>query len=273
MKGLKFATLLGGFGYNDIAWNFQGCKLATAENKDQFRDVWQEFSFLYTVIYHPEAGYIMFDVGLGPGEPEDRRPLEHRLINPVKCSEEQYVPGGLKKLGLTVDDISAIIISHCHWDHIGGLEFFKGTKAIKNIYVPEKDFAMALVNSHVNSVGYSDSVYYKKNIDIEGADFKLIENDIELFDGIDVILLEGHSPSVAGLVLHLESGNWILPSDAVTADVCLRGTYKPGVIYDSLGFERTRKRLLKMEKELNAKFIFPHDPWSFPEYKLNEWIE
>ena len=82
MEGLKFALLSGGTGYNDIAWNFQGYGLATADDRQGSKDVWQAFSYLYTVIYHPTAGYVLFDVGLGPGEECDRRPAEHRRITP-----------------------------------------------------------------------------------------------------------------------------------------------------------------------------------------------
>lgn len=164
---------------------------------------------------------------LAPGEECDRRPAEHRRINPVEVRRDQYVDEGLKKLGLTVDDISAIVISHCHWDHIGGLEFFKGTRAIRNVYVPYADFAHALVQTHRTPAGYSDSGYYRRNLDVEGAEFHLLEEETTLFPGVDVLLLEGHTPAVAGLVLHLDSGNYILPSDAVTAEVCLRGTAAP----------------------------------------------
>ena len=273
MKGLEFALLSGGTGYNDIAWNFQGYGFAAADNPQGSRDVWQAFSYLYTVIRHPEAGYILFDVGLGPGEELDRRPEEHRNQNPVKVSRDQYADEALKKVGLTVNDIGTIILSHCHWDHIGGLELFQGTAAIQNVYVPYADFAWALVQTHKTSAGYSDSGYYRRNLDVAGAEYHLLEEDTELFPGVDVLLLEGHTPAVAGLVLHLESGAYILPSDAVTAEVCLRGTAFPGSIYDSLGFQRTRKRLLKLEKELHAKWIFPHDPWNYPTYKLPAWIK
>ena len=273
MKGLRFALLWGGTGYNDIAWNFQGYGFATVDKPRDCRNAWQEFPYLYAVINHPAAGYIMFDVGLGLGEDRDRRPAAHRNVNPVKVSPDQYVDEALKKVGLTVNDISAIIISHCHWDHIGGLEFFKETPAIRQVYVPYADFAQALVQTHRTSAGYSDSGYYKKNLDVDGAEFHLLEEDTELFPGVEVLLLEGHTPAVGGLMLHLENGTYIFPSDAVTAQVCLTGQAKPGTIYDSLGFEKTRKRLLRLGRELNAHFIFSHDPWNFPSYKLHEWIE
>lgn len=271
MKGLEFALALAGFGYNDAAWNFQGYGFGT-DNKKEGTHPWTTFPLQYVVIKHPEAGIIMYDVGLGMGEDTDRRPWEHRQMNPVTIDRSQYVDETLKKLGYSVDDVNAIIISHCHWDHIGGLEFFKGTKAIKNVYVPEKDFAYGLVHSHVNSIGYSDALYYRQNMDVEGADFKLLDEDIELFPGVELITLEGHSPCVLGLILHLESGNYIFPSDACTAQVCFSGEYLPGTIYDSLGYQRALKRLRKLQKELNAEMIFQHDPWSYKNYRYGEWI-
>jgi N-acyl homoserine lactone hydrolase len=272
MKDLEFLLFPGGQGHNDAAWNFTGYKFATAENK-QRGEAWMTFPLPFYIIKHPTAGYIMYDVGCGPGEGIDRRPQEHRSMNPVTIKREDYVDESLKKIGLSVHDISTIILSHCHWDHTGGLEFFKGTHAIKNIYVNDKEFAYALLQSHRSGAGYSDSLYYKWNLDIEGADFHLIEEDVELFPGVELVMLEGHSPCVMGLVLHLESGTYIFPSDAVTADVCYNPpNVKPGTVYDSLGYERSLKRLHKLETKYNAKFIFHHDPWSFPTYKTMEWI-
>ena len=271
MKGLEFALVPNGWGQNDAAWNFAGYGFAMADKKLR-EEAWMTFPLQFVVIKHPGAGYILYDVGCGPGEEVDRRPEEHRNLNPVLISREEYVDERLKQLGISINDISAIILSHCHWDHMGGLEFFKGTKALKNIYVSDKEFSFALSACNKSSKGYSDCLYYKKNF-VEGADYHLIGGDIELFPSVELIMLEGHSSCVMGLVLHLESGSYIFPSDAVTADVCYKGTYLPGVIYDSLGFERTRKRLKKLEEQYDAKIIFHHDPWSFPNYKKMEWIK
>ncbi|ADK81792.1 N-acyl homoserine lactonase family protein [Sediminispirochaeta smaragdinae] len=272
MKGIEFALFPNGWGQNDAAWNFAGYNFATAAKKDR-GEAWMTFPLQCVVIKHPEAGYIMYDVGCGAREEIDRRPEEHRLINPVMIKRDEYVDQRLMQLGLCVNDISTIIISHCHWDHIGGLEFFKGTPAIKHIYVGKEEFSFALVASHKSSKGYSDALYYKKNLDVDGAEFNLIEEDIELFPDVKLILFEGHSPCVIGLMLHLENSTYIFPSDAVTAEICYKEPIvRPGTIYDSLGFDRTLKRLRKLEKEYDANIIFHHDPWNFPNYRTMEWI-
>jgi glyoxylase-like metal-dependent hydrolase (beta-lactamase superfamily II) len=274
MKGLEFVFIPGGFGENDGAYNFMGTGFATADTKKR-QDSWMRFPLPYGLIKHPELGYIMYDVGLGPGEEADRRPLEHRMINPTIVSREDYVDERLKQLGLTVNDITVIILSHCHWDHMGGLEFFRETKAIQNIYVSKKDFAHGLVMSHRTAKGYSGMDYYKKNMDVEGAEFCLLDDeDIELFPGIQLLMLPGHTPCVIGLLLKLESGVYILPSDSVTAEICLRDPLvMPGSLYDSVAYLGSVKKLRKLEKQYDAKFLFQHDPFNYPKYQMMTWIK
>lgn len=42
----------------------------------------------------------------------------------------------MEKLGISIDDIDAIFISHNHWDHAGGLKKLKFKGKIPKIYVP-----------------------------------------------------------------------------------------------------------------------------------------
>jgi glyoxylase-like metal-dependent hydrolase (beta-lactamase superfamily II) len=274
MKGIEFVFIPGGFGENDGAYNFMGTGFAKADTKKR-QDSWMRFPLPYALIKHPEAGYIMFDVGLGSGEEADRRPLEHRMINPTIVTKEDYVDERLKQLGLNVKDISAIILSHCHWDHMGGLEFFKGTEAIKNVFVSKKDFAHGLVQTHRTSKGYSGMDYYRKNMDVEDAEFSLLDDeDFEIYPGMHLLMLPGHTPCVVGLMLELESGMYIFPSDAVTAEICLRDPIvMPGGLYDSIAYLDSVKKLRKLEKQYHARFMFNHDPFNFPKYKTMEWIK
>jgi N-acyl homoserine lactone hydrolase len=269
MKGLEFAIIHNGWGENDAGYNFLGYNFGTVDNKQRER-AWMRFPIFCILIKHPDAGYIMFDCGPGPGEEIDRRPKEYRDINPMIIKREEYIDERLRQLGLSVNDISSIIISHCHWDHIGGLEFFKNTKAIKNVYVNGKNFAYGLTATHKSSKGYTDGLYFKQNIDVEGAEYKLLDEDIELFPGVSLMMFGGHTPGVMGLMLELESGMYIFPSDEITASICFyEPAIKPGNIYDSLSFDRSLKKLRELQKKYNATMIFSHDPWQFPTYKVS----
>jgi len=267
VKGLEFAILPHGHGENDAASNFSGYHFGDVNDKYRQR-VWMSFPFFSVLIKHPTEGYIMFDTGPAVGDDGDRLPKEKNIVNPLIIKREEFLDERLKQLGLSVNDISTIILSHCHWDHMGGISFFAGTKAIKNVIAPAKDFAAGLVATHRTAIGYSEPAYYKVNFEIEGVEYKLINDDMELAPGIDLVVLEGHTPAIIGVMLHLESGLYIFPSDAVGSKL----NYGPpivqsGIVYDTLGVIRTTERLYRLEKQYHATVIFPHDPWQFETLK------
>lgn len=273
MKGLRFAILPGGIGSNDAACNFNGYHFATADTKTR-GEGWMDFPMPYFVIQHPTAGYIMYDVGCR-SDADFGRPAEYLALNPSVHSRDEFADEGLKKMGLSVDDISAIIISHCHYDHIGGLEFFKGTRAAKNVYVGKADFAHALLVTHQSSKGYTDSSCRRCELDVDTVDYHFVEDDVELFPGVHLFILPGHTPGVLALMLELESGNYIFPNDAFAAERNYREpVVRPGGwMYDTLGCIASHKKLQKLEKQYNATLIFQHDPWLFPTYPHFQWIE
>jgi len=276
VKGLEFAILPNGHGDNDPGYNFFGYNFGDLKDTARQRE-WMQFPLFCVLIKHPDYGYIMYDTGPGFGDEvaeNGRRPYQAYIENPAYIERDEFVDRRLDQLGLSVNDINAIIISHFHWDHAGGLEQFCGTKAIKNVYAPKAEFEYALRVTHVSSKGYSDFVYYRQNIDVEGCEYHLIDEEGEFAPGIEMILLEGHTPAVLGLILHCESRTYILPSDAVTSSLNYGPpTRYPGSAYDSLGFVRSVERLHKLQKKYDAEIIFQHDPWQFEKIRKMEFYK
>ena len=90
---------------------------------------WRKIRFPSTVavIEHSTAGIILFDTGYSPRFYEKTRYFPEKIyamITPVKISEEQTALGRLKKSGLRSSDISHVILSHFHADHISGAADF-----------------------------------------------------------------------------------------------------------------------------------------------------
>jgi N-acyl homoserine lactone hydrolase len=274
MEGLEFTLITTGVASGDMGGIYSGFNFATYDHKERGNG-WFEGPVYCVLIKHPTAGYWMYDVGFGLGDDGERRPAAHRNVTHLEIKREEFVDKRLESLGLSVNDISGIIISHCHWDHFGGLMFFKGTKAIKNIWTCEADYAKGLVSSHANARGYAEPAdyYYKDNFEVEGAQFHFIEEDTEFLPGLELLILEGHSPGVLAMVLHCEENTYIFPSDTIN---CAENYYdpitKPAGLYDSLGYIRSVKRVRKLQKEYNAKMIFPHDIFHFNEYHFAPYV-
>lgn len=267
-KSIEFTVIPLGYLENDMIWNFAPNIHGTIMDKNP-KAQWWRVPVLAILIKHPDAGYILFDTGTAQGDDNElRRPEESRFPFPLFVTQEDLLFHQLKKLGLSPNDISTIVISHMHWDHCGGLEIFSDTQAGQNVYAPMHDFAHGLVLTHRRPEFFDDS-YNRLNFEVPGITYNLIEDDQELAPGIEMVMLGGHTPGVIGLVVHTETGTWIFPSDSVYT----RRNYgppiiRPGILYDSLGFDKSIQKLYRLEKKYNARFIFPHDPVSLAELKL-----
>lgn len=257
MKGLKYSILPHGFIENDLAWNVALPNPATRTNTAAL-PVWGRFPTYSVLISHPTEGYILFDTGSALGDEADRRPASMNEIFPLYIEREEFLDCQLQKLGLSVEDISLVICSHMHWDHSGGLSFFENKKTAQKVLAPKEDYAFGALQTLGPDQVAEDCPYFRENYLLKNLDISFIEHDGALCEGIDLILLQGHTPAVLGMVLHLESGAVIFPSDAIGSRLNYEGRL-PGIIYDSLGFRKTLEKVRELQKQLGARIVFPHD--------------
>lgn len=269
MKGLKYTILSHGHIENDLAWNVALPNPATRSNKNA-KPIWGSFPCYSVLISHPTEGYILFDTGPALGDDSGRRPKAMDDIFPLYIKREEFLDEKLKSLGLTMDNISLVICSHMHWDHSGGLCFFKDRKTPQKVLTSRDDYTFGLTQTLAPYQVSDDCAYFRENYLFENLDISLIDHDETLCEGIDVVLLSGHTPGVLGLVLHLENETVIFPSDAVGSQLNYNGNY-PGIIYDSLGFKHAVEKVSILQKKFHAKIIFPHDPKQFDTLKLSPY--
>lgn len=266
---LRFAILHNGYIENDIAWNLSIPHSGDIYNKTPSAQ-WARFPFFSVLIDHPTLGYILYDTGCAPGDEKERFPKRSREMFPTYIQPEDFVDARLNSIGLSVNDISMIILSHMHFDHAGGLYFFQNTRAGKHIIVSRKDFAHGLVESHRRSQPPSFP-YFKPNFEYDGLEFHFVDEDTKLAPDLELIALEGHAPTVLGLLLRMESGVYILPSDAVQLEANFGPPPAPphplGQLYDSLGYYRTVDKLAKLQWTERATIIYPHDPEAYKKLK------
>ncbi len=81
----------------------------------------------YGLFQHPAAGLVLIDTGYGPRVTRGRRSLALRLYNAI-LGPDLAVDGQpetvLQRLGCTPDDVSIVIITHFHADHVANLDLF-----------------------------------------------------------------------------------------------------------------------------------------------------
>jgi len=138
------------------------------------------------------------------------------LIDTSSSENIQELKNDLKKLNLTPQNINIVILTHNHWDHMGGLALFLKSK----IYGSKKDFGENLLNINklkikelkiIQTPGHSkggicilykdilfsgDTLFHRGNIgrtDLPGGSEKEIKNSLKKLSKIKYkILCPGH---------------------------------------------------------------------------------
>lgn len=92
-----------------------------------------EFPSLCGLIHHSDIGWILFDTGYAEHFFIATKKLPQRLYSlalPVDLPQEQTLISQLRFFGITPEDISLVIVSHYHGDHVAGLRDFPRAKFI-----------------------------------------------------------------------------------------------------------------------------------------------
>lgn len=64
------------------------------------------------------------------------------LIDTSSAQNKEELITYLKKINITTKDITKVILTHCHWDHTGGINLFPNAK----FYGNKKDFGKNLIS-------------------------------------------------------------------------------------------------------------------------------
>lgn len=97
--------------------------------------VWRKIRFPSTVavIEHSSKGVLLFDTGYSPRFFEQTKYFPEKiyaLVTPVEIEPENTAFEKIKRMGLKPKDISHVVVSHFHADHIAGAADFTEAKYI-----------------------------------------------------------------------------------------------------------------------------------------------
>jgi len=152
-------------------------------------------------------------VDLGPQDP-DQCMENHGMV--IKRSEKQMPVNACKAAGLSSDDVKIVVLTHLHWDHVGGFDVFKNARFL--VQREEIEYAIAPLPCH-------QSIYYEKSLGKpEFVDYldriDVIEGDREIEAGVRLISIPSHSPGFQGVLVDTEKGRYFVAGDAVGLFEC-----------------------------------------------------
>jgi Zn-dependent hydrolases, including glyoxylases len=163
--------------------------------------------------------------------------------------------------GLHAENIDYIINTHLHWDHCFNNNLFPG----KKIYVQRKEYHYALDPLSIHGAVYESPQYgIIPNWMKVANQFEFIDGDIDIDDGISVLLLSGHSDGLQGVLVNTSEGKYLLASDCVNLYENWEGTDKlpytlSAIHSDIKAYVGTMDRLKEMERQDHIIIIPGHD--------------
>jgi N-acyl homoserine lactone hydrolase len=225
---------------------------------------------VWAVLIDIGAHKILFDLGcmtgcMEPGGNGWSAGLQDRT--PLYCPPGQTIDEQLALVSLKTKDIDTVIMSHFHCDHFGPIDKF--THA--DIYIPKEDWLNALMITHINDSLGTQTSYVRYSLDVVVKQYHPIEvgADFELFNGVEIITLPGHTANLLGLVLHFESGRCLIfPSDAVpTPEVYGPPVRNSGSIYDGISFLKSIEKVRRLENKYHGQVMISHSEKLFTTFK------
>ncbi|CAI7576376.1 unnamed protein product [Penicillium manginii] len=217
----------------------------------------RELVLLSALIEHPDVGLILYDAGCAE-DLEVAWPAPLTDVFPrTQYSEAQRLPNAIKATGNDIKDVKAVIISHLHLDHAGGLEHFVDTDV--PIYVHEEEFkhacwAIATQADH--------GVYQGHYMHLEKLKWETFtESELELFQGITLLHAPGHAPGLCMMQVNLDNdGTFIWTTDQFhVSDNYELGHPHGGLARDHNAWYRSLNMTRRLQRLYKARLIYGHD--------------
>jgi len=172
----------------------------------------------------------------------------------------ENMPGPqLAKLGLRKSDVTLMIQSHTHIDHVGDMAGYPHAPIL--IAAAERALPRPLYWSGKQAMEWPD------------RDYRLVTGDMMLGDGFDVLLCPGHAPGQLAFMVQLPQTGWVL----LTSDAISRASEIDEGFAGSWDVEQAihhGDRLMAMATAREALVIFGHSPEQWPALKkAPDWFE
>ena len=210
---------------------------------------------VYSVLVEHDEGLFLFDTGID---------LDHmNRVLPFELPEqtpEQTIPAQLEACGFSVSDVTTLVNSHLHIDHVGGNKLFPGTRTVINA----QEVAQSRNHEPFEFFGYSDHSW-----DYEGLNLDPVTGDFELAKGMFLYETPGHTVGHYSLLL-TPSGDgrpMLFAFDVAYTAAALEKGIQPGFHNNPSAGVRSIRRVKELAAEHGADIFYSHDMDAWHTYR------
>ena len=254
MSDIELTLLDRGRVHADMNFVVDGYAVATASDREPHHD-YAEFVVWNMVVDTPETT-VLWDTGSHPeaGDGYWPRPLYEAFAH--VDADEHTLAGDLDEAGYALSDIDAVVMSHLHLDHAGGLKEFAGTDVPVYVHRDELPFAYYSANTDEGSIAY-----FAPDFDHD-LNWRVVHGDrSELVPGVELLHLPGHTPGLMGALIRRDAGNVLVVGDEAYVDANYEDgqSMGAGLLWSTRDWRSSLSYARDLERRHDATVMLGHD--------------
>jgi glyoxylase-like metal-dependent hydrolase (beta-lactamase superfamily II) len=246
----------------DAGYVIDGYSMGSAEEPNPDHD-FLDFVVWSAVIDHPEGTYL-WDTGSHPEAGAGYWPDPLYAAFEHVDADEHDLETDLDRVGYDLGDIDAVVMSHLHLDHAGGLHEFADTDTPIYVHEAELKFAYYSAKTNEGSIAYLASDFdHDLNWSVVHRHTHTLAADFELLH------LPGHTPGVLGARIDLPDGTVLIAGDEcyVDANYTEEVPLGPGLLWSDRDWFESLQRLKELQRRTDADVLYGHDRDHFESFE------
>jgi glyoxylase-like metal-dependent hydrolase (beta-lactamase superfamily II) len=218
---------------------------------------------------------ILIDCGIG--DKDDQKFRDRFKVAPYALETE------LARLGLKPEDITDVIATHFHFDHMGGLTKFDGDGKLTARFANAKVWAQKRNWAHAWNPNEKDRAsYLQDNFSLYDSDsrLQLVNGEEEILPGIHMRISEGHTVGMQHPFISDRTSSLLYCADIIPMSAHVRIAWVMGYDCFPLTTIEEKKKILAECAEKNTVVYFEHCPhmpgarveWNGKDYQVKEKV-
>ncbi|MFO3787323.1 MBL fold metallo-hydrolase [Bacillus mojavensis] len=213
------------------------------------------------ILIQKDGKNVIVDAGIGSGKLTEKQKRNYGV------TQESNVKTSLAALGLTVEDIHVIAMTHLHFDHACGLTEYEGDKLV-SVFPNAVIYASSVEWYEMRHPNIrSKNTYWKENWEAVAGQVKTFENTCTITEGVTLHHTGGHSDGHCVLVCEDAGETAVHMADLMPTHAHRNPLWV--LAYDDYPMTSIpqKQKWQAYAAEKDAWFIFYHDA----EYRALKW--
>jgi glyoxylase-like metal-dependent hydrolase (beta-lactamase superfamily II) len=231
-----------------------GASVATHSDREPDHE-YVEFAVWNLLIETPDAT-ILWDTGSHPEAGDGYWPAPLFDAFAHVDADEHRLPDDLAAVGSSLDDVDAVVMSHLHLDHAGGLVHFADRDVPVYVHREELPFAYYSARTDEGSIAY-----HAPDFDHD-LDWRVVHGErVEAFPGVELLHLPGHTPGLMGALVHRpDDGPLLVAGDeAYVAENWAGRPMATSLLWSNRDWYESLQYARDVERRHDATVLLGHD--------------